>query len=219
MTDKEMKGAFPGAVMTGEGQEIDPAGNVFPLRARCPDAFDRIIGEKERKKRILVAIDGPCASGKTTLALALAGAFGAGVVHTDDFVIPHWMKTPDRLQIPGGNLEDERLIGEVLEPWKKGESGIYRRYDCHDGRYVPAGQIPGGDVFILEGSYALLPSVRRYADVPLFVTAPLDVREERLKKRESQGSFKRFMDLWIPLENAYFDACGLPDGDCTVIMG
>ena len=52
--------------------------------------------------RMLVTLDGPCASGKTTLAGVLAGIFGAGVVHTDDFVIPHSMKTPERLRIPAG---------------------------------------------------------------------------------------------------------------------
>ena len=40
-------------------------------------------------ERLLVTIDGPCASGKTTLAKKLAEVFGATVVHTDEYVIPH----------------------------------------------------------------------------------------------------------------------------------
>ena len=39
--------------------------------------------------RMLVTLDGPCASGKTTLAGQMAEALGAAVVHTDDFVVPH----------------------------------------------------------------------------------------------------------------------------------
>ena len=187
------------------------------LRTACGEALDRISREMEKKQRIVVAIDGPCASGKTTLAGFLADVFGAGVVHTDDFVIPHRLKTPERLSIPGGNMDDGRLIEEVLNPWKTGNDASYRRYDCHDRRYVSAEPLRAGDMLILEGSYALLPSIRRFADVSLFLTVPWEVREERLKRRESPGSFKLFMDLWIPLENAYFVFFGLPDGDCTVI--
>lgn len=219
MTGIDVKGRFPDATMNGEGIPPDfdrmPAG----LRAACRDAIDRIVREKEKKQRILVAIDGPCASGKSTLAGILARVFGAGTVHTDDFVIPHWLKTPERLQVPGGNLDDQRLIGEVLEPWKREEYIIYQRYDCHDRRYVPADPIPRGDMLILEGSCALLPSLRVYADVRLFMTAPWEIRKERLIKRESPESFERFTDMWIPLENAYFEAYGLPDGECAVIMG
>ncbi len=212
MTEKGLKGSFPDAAMNGGGM---PAG----LRAAGRDAIDRIVREKEKKQRILVAIDGPCASGKSTLAGVLAGLFGAGTVHTDDFVIPHWLKTPERLQAPGGNLDDQRLIGEVLEPWKRGEDIIYQRYDCHGRRYVPADPLPRADMLILEGSFALLPSLRVYADVRLFLTAPWEKRKARLIKRESPESYKRFTDMWIPLENAYFEAYGLPDGDCIVIRG
>ena len=63
----------------------------------------RIIAEKRRQvSRLLVTIDGPCASGKTTLARELAEKTGASVVHTDDFVIPHAQKTPEGWQSPAG---------------------------------------------------------------------------------------------------------------------
>ena len=47
-------------------------------------------------KRVLVTIDGPCASGKTTLARMLADAMNCDVIHTDDFVVPHRQKTSSR---------------------------------------------------------------------------------------------------------------------------
>lgn len=217
MTDLRPEGNFPDNAIAGKGTEQYPNGMADAPQPSLKDAIDRIFREKEKKQRIIVAIDGPCASGKTTLAGVLAPVFGAGVVHTDDFVIPHWMKTPERLRVPGGNLDDKRLTEEVLEPWAKGERPGYHRYDCHGGCFVPAGPVPEGDVLILEGSYALLPSVRRFADVSIFVSAPWEARKERLIKREGPGSFERFMALWIPLENAYFEAYGLPDGDCVVI--
>ena len=64
----------------------------------------------EKEKRLFITLDGPCASGKTTLARALAQELNAFVVHTDDFVVPHAQKTPERLAIPGGNCDAERLL-------------------------------------------------------------------------------------------------------------
>ena len=43
------------------------------------------------------------------------------------------------------------------------------------------------------------------------------VREARLRKRESPVFLRGFYERWIPLENAYFEAYGLPDEACTVI--
>ena len=63
----------------------------------------------------LVTIDGPCASGKTTLAEQLAEMLPAAVIHTDDYVVPHALKTAERLAIPGGNCDAERLaVGRGL---------------------------------------------------------------------------------------------------------
>ena len=86
---------------------------------------------------LLITLDGPCASGKTTLAKKLAAVFEAALVHTDDFVVPHAQKTAARLAIPGGNCDAERLVKEVAAPWKRGESVKYRRYDCGLDRLLP----------------------------------------------------------------------------------
>lgn len=167
--------------------------------------------------RLLVTLDGPCATGKTTLARRLAVVFQASLLHTDDFVIPHAQKTPERLAVPGGNCDAERLTREVLLPWKQGLPAVVRRYDCSADRLLPAETLPGGGVLILEGSYCNLPAIRALADVRLFLEASWDVREARLRTRESAASLQRFYDRWIPLENAYFEACRLPDRDCIRI--
>ena len=177
----------------------------------------RIIAEKRRQvSRLLVTIDGPCASGKTTLAQELAEKAGASVVHTDDFVIPHAQKTPERLAVPGGNCDEERLVREVIAPWKRGVPVKYRRYDCREDRLLPEEILPDSPVLILEGSYSNLHAIRKYADLCLFADAPEAVRMARLRQRESPASLRRFMDIWIPLENAYFSAYHLPDARCIL---
>ncbi len=166
---------------------------------------------------LLITIDGPCASGKTTLAGALSAALACDVLHTDGFVVPHARKTAERLSIPGGNCDWERLTRDVLAPWKQGLSVRYQRYDCHADRLTPPEVLTSKDLLILEGSYCNLPAIRDLADIRLFVDTPPEVRLERLRRRESPGSLERFFSKWIPLENAYFDAYGLPDRDCVIL--
>ena len=169
--------------------------------------------------RVLVTLDGPCASGKTTLAGQMAEALGAAVVHTDDFVVPHAQKTVERLAIPGGNCDAERLLREVVLSWKEGRPVRYSRYDCGADCLLPQETLPPCDVLILEGSYSNLPDLRARADVRIFVDAPWSVREARLRQRETAESLRRFYDRWIPLEDAYFRAYGLPDDACIVLRG
>ena len=172
---------------------------------------------RDGTKRLLVTLDGPCASGKTTLAQRLAEALQADVVHTDDFVVPHARKTAERLALSGGNCDAERLVREVIAPWKQGELVRYRRYDCGRDRLLPPETLPDGDLLILEGSYCNLPAIRSYADLRLFLDAPEETRLARLQKRESPASLRRFREMWIPLENAYFEAYHLPDAGCLIL--
>ena len=167
--------------------------------------------------RLLVTLDGPCASGKTTLADALARAFGGEVIHTDEYVIPHAQKTRERLAVPGGNCDAERLVREVVAPFRRGDPVRYRRYNFREDRMMPAEQLPETRFLILEGSYCNLPEIRAYADVRLFLEASWETRMERLSARETPAALQMFLDRWIPLENAYFEAYHLPDDGCRVI--
>ena len=170
-------------------------------------------------KHPLVTIDGSCASGKTTLASELAAQVSASVVHTDDYVIPHARKTAERLAVPGGNCDSDRLFREVVEPWKSGLPVHMRRYDCKADCFLPEEPLPESDVLILEGSYSNLPPIREQADVRIFVHISRAEQKARLQARENPESLKRFYDRWIPLEEAYFAAYGLPDADCIIING
>lgn len=175
---------------------------------------------ENKADRLLVTIDGPCASGKTTFARRLSEALCAPVIHTDDFVIPHARKTAERLALPGGNCDAERLVQEVLAPFQKGEQVRFRRYDCRADCLLPEEELREGvRVLILEGSYCNLPVIRKFAALRLFVDTPEAIRMERLQIRETPESLRRFREMWIPLENAYFQAYHLPDGGCMIVSG
>ena len=94
---------------------------IEKIKAALPDKTDR---------PFLFALDGRCASGKTTLASALREAVGCGVIHMDDFFLRPEQRTEERLSQPGGNVDRERFLQEVLLPLKRGESFSYRPYDC-----------------------------------------------------------------------------------------
>ena len=179
----------------------------------------RVIRGKQGTDRLLVTLDGRCASGKTTLARALGAALSAPVLHTDDFVVPHAQKTETRLAIPGGNCDWERLEAEVFRPWKEGQPVSFRRYDFRQDCLLPAEELQPGSCLIVEGSYCSLPALRRYADVRLFLSLPEKLRLQRLAARETPESLQRFYDRWIPLEEAYFSAYALPDVGCVVVNG
>ena len=66
-----------------------------------------------KKKFSVLAIDGPCASGKSTLAEQLSKEFDCVLIHTDDFFLRPEQKTPERLAEIGGNFDRERFFEDV----------------------------------------------------------------------------------------------------------
>lgn len=70
----------------------------------------------ERRNRLVIALDGCCASGKTTLARRLAQQLPADVIPMDDFFLPPFLRTPARLAQPGGNVHYERFYEQVIAP-------------------------------------------------------------------------------------------------------
>ena len=183
----------------------------------CLPALCRALEAARHAQRCLVTLDGPCAGGKTTLAARLAAALGAQTLHTDDFVVPHAAKTAQRLAQPGGNCDWERLTEETLRPWLKTGEAEARRYSCSRDAFLAPEKLRDGKWLLLEGSYSGLPAIRELADVRLFLWAPEETRMRRLRERESPASLKRFEQLWIPLEEAYFRAYDLPDEGSLII--
>ena len=83
---------------------------------------------------VLVALDGRCGSGKTTLAAQLARQFPQSItVHTDDFYLPPASRVANWEQIPCANMDLERLRAQVLTPARTGQSLTVP---------TPAGRVP-----------------------------------------------------------------------------
>ena len=153
---------------------------------------------------LVLALDGRCGSGKTTLAAQLTRQFPASIVlHTDDFYLPPAQRVPDWAHIPCANMDLTRLRTEALEPACMGQPVPYRAYSCREGQYLPVQTLPAQPLVILEGSYSHHPLLADCETVRVFLTCSKAEQTRRLQAREGER-YANFAARWIPLEEAYF---------------
>lgn len=153
---------------------------------------------------IVLAIDGRCGSGKSTLGAALSAALPDSVLlHTDDFYLPFPQRVSGWEKIPAANMDFARLREEVLLPLCAGKTAAYRAWSCPQSCFLPTQPLTPQRFVILEGSYSHHPSLRDLYDLRLFVTCSPAVQRSRLQKREG-AHFAAFESRWIPLEEGYF---------------
>lgn len=165
-------------------------------------AIDRSLAGTE--KAVAVAIDGMAASGKTTLAAALAEKYGAPVVHMDDFFLRPEQRTPERYAQPGGNIDWERFLSEVCPYLATGEGFSYFRFDCHRMCLAQRIVIPPHPLIIVEGIYSLHPKFLSFYTIKVMLTISQEWQAERIQRRNGKDGYRIFAEKWIPLENRYF---------------
>ena len=183
-----------------------PSRTIFSENDALEEAAARVNALLQTRARVLIAIDGGCCAGKTTFAARLGERLHANVFHMDDYFLPPRMRTPDRLAIPGGNVDTERFLREVLLPLTRGELVRARRYDCQEDALLPPVEYPPRGVAIVEGAYSLRPDLAPYYDVRLFCRVDAAAQEERVFLRNGPALARVFRERWIPMENAYFAA-------------
>ena len=153
---------------------------------------------------ILIALDGRCGSGKTTLAAQLAERFpGSRTIHTDDYYLPPAQRVPGWETLPCANMDLERLRAEVLVPARAGQPFSYIAYSCREGACLPPVSCQPARLVIVEGSYSHHPTLASYYDLRLFVTCSKEEQARRLQTREG-ARYPAFAQRWIPLEEGYF---------------
>ena len=171
------------------------------------------------KSPVLVAVDGRCGSGKTTLAGYLAGQFDLNLFHMDDFYLRKEQRTEERLKEPGGNVDYERFKEQVIGPILRGENVNYRGIIHGEFTVSPEGTImPPKRLNLIEGSYSHHPYFGDVYDLRLFVTAPVEERLSRILARNGPEKLVRFQNEWIPKEEKYFQAFAIEE-KALVIRG
>lgn len=178
--------------------------------------LNRIKEIRKERGRCLVAIDGNSGSGKSTLAAQLAAASGAKLFHMDDFFLPPQLRTEARLDTPGGNIDSERFVKEIIKGLEKGRTFSYRAFSCKNSSYIEK-TAPHSTVNIFEGVYSMHPDWQAELNLKVFLQIPPEVQQDRILHRSGPEQLKKFTELWIPLENRYFEFYGIRES-CDYIV-
>ena len=171
------------------------------------EAIVLIEGRLQKASRLVVALDGMSCSGKSTFARQLSEKFSGSVVHMDDFFLPREQFTEEKQALPGGNMDRERFIKEVLAPLAAGQDFSYAPFSCEDQALLPDKVEVSGRLVVVEGAYALLPDWGSYYDLALFLQVSMEEQQGRLLLRNGAKGMVPFLMRWIPREEAYFKAC------------
>ena len=163
--------------------------------------------EKKPGQRMLIAMDGRCAAGKTTLAQQLQESMGCSVFHMDDFFLRPEQRTEERLRTPGGNVDYERFLSEVLLPLRSGaEQILLRAFDCGLQTLSEPVHVKAGEIILIEGAYSCHPALWDHYDLRLFVDISPREQRRRILDRNGKDGWEVFCSRWIPLEEKYFQA-------------
>ncbi len=196
------------------------AGNPWaapgPAERNALAVKERMTALLAQKERIIVAIDGSCGAGKTTLAEALAGLFDCNVFHMDDFFLRPEQRTPQRFAEVGGNVDYARFQEEVLAPLLRDVPFSYRPFDCGSLLLGDRIAVTPKRVNIIEGTYSLHPYLGDRYDLRIFLSATPELQRKRILRRPA-ALHSRFFREWIPMEQRYFDGFDIPH-KCDLLL-
>lgn len=185
---------------------------MHSLLQQVKDQIDLLLA---RKNQIIVAIDGNCTAGKTTLAAQLAQMYDCNVFHMDDFFLRPQQRTPERYAQIGGNVDYERFRKEVLMPLMAGQSFSYRPFDCSTFTLTNPIAVTPKKLNIVEGTYSLHPHFEDPYDWKVFLSITPQLQREQILQRPA-FLHQRFFEEWIPMEQRYFDGFAVA-ASCDII--
>lgn len=157
---------------------------------------------------VLIAVDGRCAAGKSTLAAWLKERFECtvNVIHMDDFFLQPYQRTRQRMEEPGGNIDYERFEKEVMYSLSRFENFSYQIYDCKIKKLSSRIYVEPAEISIVEGSYSCHPALWDFYTLRIFLDVEPKEQLRRICDRNGAEAVSVFRDKWIPLEEKYFTA-------------
>ena len=174
------------------------------MKGKLEAVVKQIDGLLTQKDLIIVAIDGKCTSGKTTLASKLEQIYDCNVFHMDDFFLRPEQRTRSRFAEVGGNVDYERFQEEVLLPVRSGRFFSYRTFDCRTFTLSDPIIVTPKRLNIVEGTYSHHPYFGNPYDLKILLTVDDETQRRRILDRP-EFLHKRFFEECIPMENRYFD--------------
>jgi hypothetical protein len=143
----------------------------------------------------LIGVDGHAGSGKSTFAGRLAAELdGAPVLHLDDIA------SHDELFDWTG-----RLLSQVIEPLRHGDTARYSPYDWRSRRFGARRALPPAPVVLVEGVGAGREALRPHLARLLWMELPREQAWARGRARDGVEQ-RAFWDGWAPAERVHFAA-------------
>jgi para-aminobenzoate synthetase len=153
----------------------------------------------------VVAIDGHGTAGKSTIAVCIAGATGAALVHTDDFFLPQPASLsgqPSRIRSLGQYYDWRRIRGQALEPLRASRSAKFRCFDWSRGTGLGGvATVRPSDLILLEGVFSAAPELSDLVDRSVLVDTP---EHERLRRLHAQVAPGDWDADWLAAQQSYF---------------
>lgn len=171
--------------------------------SRLISVFDEY---NQKYPHIIAAIDGRCASGKSTFSKMLRVHYDCNVIPMDHFFLREEQRTAERLSQAGENIDHERFLSEVLLPLSERREFSYRPYDCSRGTLGEPIFVPLRSINIIEGSYSCNKALREYYHLRIFLSTSPEEQLRRIKERDGEEKLLIYKNKWIPLEERYFTA-------------
>ncbi len=169
------------------------------------DIYNKIESFKKENKKdhIVIAIEGKCGSGKTSICKYLKKKLDARIIHGDDFTVPNSLRTEERDKEIGGNIHYERLKDQVINNLDKEitHEFVYPWTKEYEGSKTH----PIKNVTIIEGTYILHPYLGKYYDLAFFLTLSESIQLDRIRSRVPKNIYDEFIIKWIPYEKMYFE--------------
>lgn len=160
---------------------------------------------------LTIAIDGPSASGKSRLGLILSQRLSGNLFSMDDFFLPGRLEKELSISKGEGNIDFKRFKKDVLSKLADKEGIKLRPFDCKAQKYLTEKSYEYSRVSIIEGAYCLSPLLEYPYQLKIFLDIDPDEQEKRIKERNGQEGWKIFKELWIPMENSYFEKYSIRD--------
>lgn len=165
----------------------------------------------------IIAIEGGSAGGKTTLGNLLHRLYDCTIFHMDDFFLQPEQRTKARLKEPGGNVDRERFLQEVLLPLRKNQPVQYRRFDCSTFTIGEASTLFPSKLNIVEGAYSMHPDLAPYYDASVFLDVDPMLQKNRILHRNTPETAELFFSRWIPMELRYFETMHIKE-QCSLVI-